>query len=154
VIGFSILFAVLGAIAGITGFAVNLDPLLLRTISGSLLIVFGVFMLAALKKPRSNFEKRLTVSAGHSTGYLRSLFIGAIFSLTWTPCVGPWLGSILTLAWSTETAWNGAYLLGLYSLGLSLPFLIIGAAFDYINHLLKRIYRYAGIVYMASTLCL
>lgn len=151
VVGFSIIFTVLGAIAGITGFAVNLSPLLLGRIAGSLLVAFGLFMLVALKVPWLNYEKRLNLSFGQSTNYLRSLLIGAVFSLTWTPCVGPWLGSIITLAWSTETAWRGAYLLAVYSLGLGIPFLIIGAAFDYINPLIRRIYCYSSTIYMAGS---
>ena len=151
VVGFSIVFAALGAIAGITGFAVDLSPLLLARVSGGLLVAFGLFMLVALKVPALNFEKRLSISSGRSTSYARSVFVGAVFSLAWTPCVGPLLGGILTLALSTETAWSGAYLLVIYSLGLGIPFLAIGAAFDYINPLMKRISRYSGTIYLVGS---
>lgn len=154
VIGFTLVFTALGAIAGLTGFAINPDPALLNKISGSLLIAFGVFMLAALKVPWLNYERRLNPSLGKANGYLRSLIIGAVFSLAWTPCVGPILGSILTLALTSETAWSGAYLLAIYSLGLGLPFLIIGAAFDALTPLLKRIRRYSRIIYIVSSLLL
>ena len=154
VIGFSIIFVTLGAIAGLTGFAINPSLALLNRIAGSLLIAFGLFMLAALKLPWLNFEKRLTPSLGNTTGYLRSLLIGATFSLVWTPCVSPILGGILTLALGSETAWYGAYLLAIYSLGLGLPFLVIGIAFDSLSPLLRRIYRYSRIVYIISSLLL
>jgi len=154
VIGFSIIFVTLGAIAGLTGFAINPSLALLNKIAGSLLIAFGLFMLAALKLPWLNFEKRLTPSLGNTTGYLRSLLIGATFSLVWTPCVSPILGGILTLALGSETAWYGAYLLAIYSLGLGLPFLVIGIAFDSISPLLKRIYRYSSLIYIISSLLL
>ena len=154
VIGFSIIFTTLGAIAGLTGFAINPNSALLNKIAGSLLIVFGLFMLAALKLPWLNFEKRINPSLGNTTSYLRSLLIGAIFSLAWTPCVSPMLGSILTLALASETAWHGAYLLAIYSLGLGLPFLIIGIAFDSISPLLRRIHRYSRIIYIISSLLL
>ena len=154
VIGFSIIFITLGAIAGLTGFAINPNSALLNKIAGSLLIVFGLFMLAALKLPWLNFEKRINPSLGNTTSYLRSLLIGAIFSLAWTPCVSPMLGSILTLALASETAWHGAYLLAIYSLGLGLPFLIIGIAFDSISPLLRRIHRYSRIIYIISSLLL
>ena len=111
-------------------------------------------MLAALKLPWLNFEKRINPSLGNTTSYLRSLLIGAIFSLAWTPCVSPMLGSILTLALASETAWHGAYLLAIYSLGLGLPFLIIGIAFDSISPLLRRIHRYSRIIYIISSLLL
>ena len=73
-----------------------------------------------------------------------------MFSLAWTPCVGPILGSILALALGSETAWHGTYLLAAYSLGLGLPFLIVGIAFDSITPLLKRINRYSTIIYIFS----
>ena len=154
VIGFSIVFIILGAGAGLTGFAIGAHLGLMRQISGSLLIAFGLFMLVALKVPWLNFEKRLTPSQGVTTGYLRSFLIGGIFSLAWTPCVGPILGGILTLALSSETAWQGASLLAIYSLGLGLPFLVIGAAFNFITPLLKRINRYSQWVYIISGLLL
>jgi len=154
VIGFSIVFVTLGAIAGLTGFAINPSSVLLNRIAGSLLIAFGLFMLAALKLPWLNYEKRLTPSLGNTTGYLRSLFIGATFSLAWIPCVSPILGGILTLALASETAWHGAYLLAIYSLGLGLPFLIIGVAFESISPLLRRIHRYSRLIYIISSLLL
>jgi len=64
------------------------------------------------------------------------------------------LGGILTLAWSSETAWQGAYLLAVYSLGLGIPFLIIGAAFDSIRPFLRRIHRYSTWSYIISGLLL
>ena len=154
VIGFSLVFVTLGAIAGLTGLAINPSSALLNKIAGSLLIAFGLFMLAALKLPWLNYEKRLTPSLGNITGYLRSLLIGATFSLAWIPCVSPILGGILTLALGSETAWHGAYLLAIYSLGLGLPFLIIGVAFESISPLLRRIHRYSRLIYIISSLLL
>lgn len=154
VIGFSLVFVTLGAIAGLTGLAINPSSALLNKIAGSLLIAFGLFMLAALKLPWLNYEKRLTPSLGNTTGYLRSLLIGATFSLAWIPCVSPILGGILTLALGSETAWHGAYLLAIYSLGLGLPFLIIGVAFESISPLLRRIHRYSRLIYIISSLLL
>jgi len=150
VIGFSIVFIILGVGIGLAGFAISSHLVVIRKIAGSLLIAFGLFMLAALKIPWLNYEKRLSPSLGNTTGYLRSFLTGSIFSLAWTPCVGPILGGILALAWTSETAWHGAYLLATYSLGLGLPFLIIGAAFDSITPLLKRIHRYSTAIYIAS----
>jgi len=150
VIGFSIVFIILGVGIGLAGFAISSHLVVIRKIAGSLLIAFGLFMLAALKIPWLNYEKRLFPSLGNTTGYLRSFLTGSIFSLAWTPCVGPILGGILALAWTSETAWHGAYLLATYSLGLGLPFLIIGAAFDSITPLLKRIHRYSNAIYIAS----
>lgn len=150
VIGFTIVFISMGVGAGLAGFAIGSHLAIVRQIAGSLLIFFGLFMLASLKIPWLNYEKRLSPSRGTTTGYLRSLLIGAIFSLAWTPCVGPILGGILVLAWSSETAWHGAYLLAIYSLGLGIPFLVIGAAFGSVAPLLKRIHRYSTAIYIFS----
>ncbi len=154
VIGFSIVFTILGAGVGLAGFAISAHLVLIRQIAGSLLIAFGLFMLVALKVPWLNYERRLSSSLGVTTGYLRSLLTGGIFSLAWTPCVGPILGGILTLALGSETAWQGASLLAVYSLGLGLPFLIIGAAFGSITPLLRRINRYSNWIYIISGLLL
>jgi len=154
VVGFSLVFIILGASVGLLGFTLNFNMALTQAIAGGLLIAFGLFMLASLKIPWLNYEKRLAPSVGTTTSYLRSLIIGAIFSLAWTPCVGPILGGILTLAWSSETAWQGAALLAVYSLGLGIPFLIIGAAFDSIRPLLRRIHRYSTWSYIISGLLL
>jgi cytochrome c-type biogenesis protein len=154
VVGFSLVFIILGASVGLLGFSLGINTALTRYIAGGLLIAFGLFLLAALKVPWLNYEKRLAPSVGTTTSYLRSLIIGAVFSLAWTPCIGPVLGGILTLAWSSETAGQGAYLLAVYSLGLGLPFLIIGAAFDSIRPLLRRIHRYSTWSYVISGLLL
>jgi cytochrome c-type biogenesis protein len=154
VIGFSVVFIMLGAIAGLTGYAVNPDYELLRKIAGGILIAFGLFLIVATRVPWLNYEKRLAPSLGSTSGYLRSGLIGAVFSISWTACVGPILGSILTLASVRATAWQGAYLLSIYSLGLGLPFLIVGAAFDSVLPLIKKVNRYSGIIHVISGLLL
>jgi cytochrome c-type biogenesis protein len=151
VVGFSLIFTTLGAIAGLTGFAITLNQALLNKVAGSLLIVFGLFTVAAWKVPWLNYEKRLTTSAGTTVSYLRSFLIGAVFSMAWTACVGPILGGIMALALNSATAWRGAYLLAVYSLGLGLPFLIVGAAFDSIAPLLRRIRHRSGLFYVISS---
>jgi cytochrome c-type biogenesis protein len=154
VIGFSLIFTTLGAIAGLTAFAINPSVALLNKISGSLLIAFGVFILAALKIPWLNYERRFRPALGGTTGYVRSFLIGATFSLAWTACVGPLLAGILAIAMNTATAWQGAYLLAIYSLGLGLPFLLIGAAFASLAPVLRRIQRYSRAIHVASGLLL
>ena len=144
----------MGAIAGLTAFAMNPSLALLNKISGSLLIAFGLFILAAMKVPWLNYEKRLNPSLGNTTGYLRSFLIGATFSLAWTACVGPILGGILAIAVNSATAWHGAYLLAIYSLGLGLPFLIIGVAFDSLAPVLRNIQRYSRLIHVISGLLL
>lgn len=154
VIGFSVVFTLLGAIAGLTGYAIIPNYALLTTIAGWVLIAFGVFILASVKVPWLNFEKRLSLKIGGNTGYVRSLLIGAVFSVSWTACVGPILGSILALASTATTAWQGAYLLAVYSLGLGLPFLIVGAAFDTLLPWLKKLNRFSAYIRAGSGILL
>ena len=140
----------MGAGAGLAGFAIGSHLAVLRQVAGILLVAFGLFLLLGQKVPRLNFERRLTPSQGATTSYLRSFLTGGIFTLAWTPCVGPILGGILTLALGSETAWSGASLLAVYSLGLGVPFLIIGIAFDSITPLLQRIRRHSSVTYIVS----
>jgi cytochrome c-type biogenesis protein len=153
VVGFSLIFIMLGAVAGLAGFALGSAPIVSK-IAGGLLILFGLFILGTLKFSWLNYEKRINPSLGHTTGYLRSLLIGAIFSFGWTPCIAGLLGGTLGLALSSATVWQGAYLLGIFSLGLGLPFLIIGVAFDSLLPLLRNIQRYSRIIYIISGLLL
>lgn len=153
VIGFSLVFITLGAVAGLAGFAFGSAPVV-QKIAGGLLVAFGLFILGTLKFPWLNYEKHINPSLGNTTGYLRSLLIGAIFSLGWTPCIAGLLGSTLGLALRSSTAWQGAYLLSIFSLGLALPFLIIGLAFDSLLPLVRRIQRYSRIIYVVSGLLL
>ncbi|MBI4283969.1 MAG: cytochrome C biogenesis protein CcsB, partial [Chloroflexi bacterium] len=87
-------------------------------------------------------------------GYLRSFLVGAVFPVAWIPCTSWVLGGILLLAGTLQTAWQGAYLLAIYSLGLGLPFLVLGAAFDFVTPLLKNIRRYSSWIYITSGLLL
>jgi len=150
VVGFTVVFTIMGAGAGLAGFAIGSHLVVIRQVAGILLIAFGLFLLLGQKVPQLNLERRLTPSRGATTSYLRSFLTGGIFTLAWTPCVGPVLGGILALASTSEVAWRGAYLLAIYSLGLGIPFLIIGAAFDSVAPLLRRIQRYSKVVYIVS----
>jgi len=154
VLGFTLFFTLLGASAGFAGSALSEHRVLIRLISGGLLVAFGVFMLAATRIPRLNFVKRLNPNVGRTTGYLRSLLIGALFAVGWTPCVGPILGGIFTLALNVDTGAQGAGLLAVYSLGLGVPFLALGIAFDVLSPVLRRISRYGTVIYVISGLLL
>jgi cytochrome c-type biogenesis protein len=150
VLGFSIIFIVLGASVGLIGTTITAHSALLRQIAGGLIIAFGIFLIAAFKLPWLNYEKRLKTTASSNPGYLRSIGIGAAFALGWTPCIGPILGAILTLAWSTQTVAEGALLLAIYSLGLGIPFIILGLVWGAIMPLWKSINRYLGVISIVS----
>lgn len=152
VAGFTLVFAGLGASAGLIG-AVIPTSLLFR-IAGSVLVVFGLWLLAARRIPWLNYEMRLGGSFGRRSGYLRSIGLGAAFGLGWTPCVGPILAGILTLAASGETAGQGSFLLLVYSLGLGVPFIAIGLAMGAAVPAISWLSRRAGTISIVSGLML
>jgi cytochrome c-type biogenesis protein len=139
--GFSLVLVGLGACFGVLGARVPLQ--LLRYAAGGILIAFGLFLVAAARLPWLNYEQRLDFTKSARTGYLRSLFIGASFALGWTPCIGPILGGILTLAWNSQTAWQGTYLLAAYCLGLGVPFILIGLMLGKVSPHLRWLSRHA-----------
>jgi cytochrome c-type biogenesis protein len=150
VIGFSLVFILLGALAGQVGaFSSAYMPLLYK-IAGGLLILFGLHLIGVFRIPFLYYEKRLSYPKGNTPSYLRSFLIGSAFSLGWIPCVGPILGGILALAWTSQTVWQGVYLLSAYSLGLGVPFLILGLAFAPATGYLKRLNRHLNIISVIS----
>jgi len=154
VLGFSILFILMGASAGLIGSAITQYSDILRIISGIIIILFGIFLIAAYKIPWLNYEKRMHVQGARNPGYLRSMLIGAAFSVGWTPCIGPILGSILFIASYTQETAKGALLLAVYSLGLGIPFLIIGIAWSYIVPFWRGITRHLALISIISGILL
>jgi cytochrome c-type biogenesis protein len=142
--GFSLVYTPLGALLGLLGTAAPQG--VLEKVAGILLIVFGVFLVAATKVPWLNYERRLGFARAKGTGYLRSLFIGVVFSLGWIPCTSPILGSIAAVAASSQMAWRGAYLLFAYCLGLGLPFIAVGLAWESASRYLKWLSRHAFVI--------
>ncbi|MGA2368258.1 MAG: cytochrome c biogenesis protein CcdA [Dehalococcoidia bacterium] len=154
VLGFSILFILMGASAGLIGSVMTLYAEPLRIISGIVIILFGIFLVAAYKIPWLNYEKRLHLKHSSNPGYVRSTLIGAAFALGWTPCIGPILGSILFMASYTHETVKGAALLATYSLGMGIPFLLIGLAWSYVVPFWKGITRYLGVISIISGIML
>src|SRR5712692_613122 len=138
VLGFSLVFAVLGVI--LNSFLVTLGigfQHSLTLIGGTVIVAFGAYLILSTKLRMLNFEKRMTRIPKFKTSYITSFVFGAAFAGCWTPCVGPILGSIFTLAaTSPGTAYNS---LLAYSLGLGVPFLINGAFFSRATGLIRRI---------------
>lgn len=121
-----------------------------------LAVLGAVFVLAWLKFAGyiqlSIFARTFEVRLGQhrEVGYSRSALVGGAFALGWTPCIGPILGSILTLAATSSHAATGTYLLVAYSLGFSVPFLICGLLLSDAASVLRKISPYTGIVEVAS----
>ncbi|MBI1297904.1 hypothetical protein GC175_23470 [bacterium] len=97
-------------------------------------------------------ERRVTEmhNVKRGWGYFSSVLMGMSFSAGWVPCIGPILSSIIILATSVTTLWQGSLLLAVYSLGLGIPFLITGAAFGRATGVLRRLNRYSNAVSIIS----
>jgi len=152
IVGFSLVFTALGASLGLLGAAVPQG--VLDKVGGSLLITFGIFLIAATKVPWLNYEKRLDFTRARGTGYLRSLLLGIIFSLGWIPCTSWILGGILTLAARSQTAWQGVYLLLAYCLGLGLPFIAVGLAWGSASRYIRWLSRHAFVTSIVAAVLL
>jgi len=138
VAGFAATFIALGATAGVLGSFLAAHQLELRQIGGLLLILFGLHVAGILPIPGLTRTRRLAAPPPNR-GYPTSFLVGVVFGFGWTPCVGPVLAGILTLAAGSGTLSAGVLLLAVYSLGLGVPFLLLGAAFDRIAPMLKRL---------------
>jgi cytochrome c-type biogenesis protein len=95
-------------------------------------------------------EKRIELSPTGQAGYLRSALIGIVFAAGWTPCVGPILTGILLVASTLQTVGQGILLLTSYSLGLGIPFLLVGLAFGPLSGVLRKANRYLNLISIIS----
>src|SRR5260370_10274753 len=146
VAGFTAMFLALGATASALGSRIAGQQELLRHVGGLVLIVFGLYVAGLLRLPWLDREWRFTQRQGSGGGYPASFVVGLIFALGWTPCIGPILAGILLLAAQARTLGSGVLLLFVYSLGLSIPFLVLGLAFDRVAPLLKRLTPYLRVI--------
>jgi cytochrome c-type biogenesis protein len=184
VLGFGLVFTLLGSAAGLMGNSLNLYRPIIQQMGALLLALFGLTTLGVFRwlaqvvRRQSNIDKNPAAAAlvgifdffntllytekrvagmhqvNRSWGYLSSALLGVSFSAGWVPCVGPILASIFYLALDSATALQGAALLAFYSLGLGIPFLIVGAAFSRTIGALRRLNRHAHIVSIISGLFL
>jgi cytochrome c-type biogenesis protein len=127
--GFTLVFMVLGASASFLGRAAHAYEDWIARIGGALLVVFGLHLLGVFRIATLMREKRVQLS-DKPAGFLGTIAVGAAFGAGWTPCIGPVLGGILTLAAARETVGGGVGLLFVDSLGLAVPFLLAALALD------------------------
>ncbi len=149
VLGFTFAFVALGATASALGSFLRTHQLQLRQIGGIILIIIGLHLAGVLKLPLLYRQKRFEF---HPTrpSYQASLLIGVIFAIGWTPCVGLILGAILGMAASAGTLTQGVLLLLTYSLGLGIPFLLLGLGLDQVSKALKWLKPYLGKIEIAT----
>ncbi len=129
VIGFTLVFILLGMTSTSIGQLLSGHRVILEKVSGAIILLFGIHLTGIIQIPWLNQEHRIPVLAKGSRE-IRSLFLGIAFSLGWTPCLGPFLGSALLLSGQANTLWEGVLLLLVFSLGIAIPFLLTSLLFE------------------------
>jgi cytochrome c-type biogenesis protein len=141
VLGFSLVFAIMGVV--LNSFLANIGTSFQSTfqlVGGVVIIAFGGYLILSMKLRILNFEKRMRKLPRFKATYLTSFVFGAAFASGWTPCVGPILGTTLTLAATSPGAAYNSLLA--YSLGLGVPFLITGAFFSQSTKIIRKMVKH------------
>lgn len=148
VLGFTLVFVLMGAFAGTVGKFVRQYQTAVNLVTGLVVILFGLNFLGVIRLPFLNGHTQVGLRKNRA-GFFPSILFGAVFSVGWTPCVGAFLGSALMLAAQQGGLAKGILMLLAYSLGLGIPFVAsavlidrLKSAFDFI----KRHYRVINIV--------
>lgn len=137
VLGLSIVFIALGASATVLGQILLRHMEIFTRISGIIIIILGLHLSGVLKLRWLNFQKKIEVRKV-SPGPAGAFLVGLAFAFGWTPCIGPILGGILTMAAAEKTVIRGIGLLSLYSLGLGIPFVATGFAVGFFMKFLEK----------------
>jgi len=138
VLGFSVVFILLGVAAAFAGGLLFDLRNWLAKIGGIVVIIFGLHMIGVFHLPFLAYDTRIQQAPDPKWGYLSSVLMGVFFSAGWSPCVGPVLGTILTLAINGGSISLGATLLTAYSIGLAIPFLIAALGIGWVTTILKK----------------
>ena len=142
-IGFSIVFIIFGAASTFLGQILLQNSFELRIVAGITIIIFSLHIIGIINLKFLNYEKR--IQANSNKNIFSPVVIGAAFGFGWTPCIGPILGSILTLAAIEENYSKGMLLLLFYSLGLAIPFIISGFLIEKFLLFSKNFKKYISI---------
>jgi len=157
ILGFSVIFILLGAIAGIA--SSQLQTFLreglewVEKIGGLLILLFGVHMIGLFSFAFLLGDKRVQLHKKPS-GFIGTFVVGVAFAAGWTPCIGPILASILMVAASSGQVGEGVVLLALYSLGLGIPFLLSGLLFHQFLTAFKRFRKYIRLLEIGTGIML
>jgi cytochrome c-type biogenesis protein len=149
VLGFSIVFILLGVAASTLGSILYELKTWLSKIGGIVVVLFGLHMIGLIKIKYLEYDLRAKSVPDRNRGYLASALLGIFFSAGWSPCVGPVLGAILTLSLNIGYISNGVILLSAYSLGLAIPFLIAAYTIGWVSTIISKyskLMRYVEIV--------
>jgi len=149
VTGFTLIFVILGASATFLGrFLLYYSDWVAR-IGGVIVIILGLHLTGVFELAPLLRERRVHVS-DKPTGYLGTIAVGIAFGAGWTPCIGPQLGAIMTLAATQEHLTTGVWLLFVYSMGLAIPFMLSAFALSRFLGAFSRFRRFLPVVQKAS----
>ena len=137
VLGFSLVFVLMGASASFIGGAIFKYRDWIRIIGGLLIILLGIHMTGLLRFGFLQFERRLQMQK-KPLHFMGTFFVGMAFGAGWSPCIGPLLGSILIVAGNQETVADGIGLLSVYAAGLAIPFLMLAVFVDSLLSFIKK----------------
>jgi cytochrome c-type biogenesis protein len=141
ILGFSVVFVLIGLAASALGALMyDLRPILMK-VGGALIVVFGLNMIGIFKIPFVQYDLRPQSQQEIHRGYFSSFLMGIFFSAGWSPCVGPVLTAILALAYDSASLGQGFVMLIAYSAGLAIPFLAAGLGIGWVTYALKRYQR-------------
>jgi cytochrome c-type biogenesis protein len=149
IIGFSMVFILLGASATWIGTFISSKITILTKLAGLVIIFFGIYMMGFIR-PRFLYKEARFQIKDKKFGYVGALLIGAAFAFGWTPCIGPILAGILTYAGTLEKVNQGVFLLLIYSLGLGIPFLVTAIGINQFWRFFKRIKKYMRFLEVTS----
>lgn len=153
VLGLSTVFLFLGFTASWIGRLFITNQEVLAKVAGAVIVVFGLHFLGVIRIPLLNREARM--DAGDRGGSAFGAYVlGLAFAFGWTPCIGPILGAILSLAATEASVARGTTLLAAYAVGLGLPFLLVAAFLDRAQGLMARMKRHMGAIEKAMGLLL
>ena len=144
-LGFSLVFIALGSTASLIGNFFLFNSNIFRIIAGTVIILFSLQLIGFINFNFMNKEIRIFTNQ-YSNNLVFPLLVGAAFGFGWTPCIGPILGSILTLAALEENIGKGISLLSFYSLGLAIPFIISGILIDKFLFFSKSFKKYVSTI--------
>ena len=139
--GFTAIFVLLGASATAIGSFLQEQMGLIRKVGGVLIVLFGMHIAGIFDINMLLGEKRINLR-NKPAGFLGSFLVGLVFAAGWTPCIGPILASILMVAATKETVYQGISLLLVYSLGLGIPFFLSAVALHRFLAFFNRYRRY------------
>ena len=145
--GFSLVFILMGASASYLGGLMYKYRELIRIIGGILIVLLGVHLTGIIHFRGLDFEKRINMEK-KPLHFFGTFIVGMAFGAGWSPCIGPLLGSIIIIAGSQETVWQGIVLLAIYSAGLAMPFIIMSV---FINLLLIFIKKASRVLQYVNT---